>query len=277
MHVLHPLAANTVDISWHMDLIQHWRGGTHECDCFEAVTAAAQHSFMLDWRSIAAGGGRGRCHRLALVWETLAEEARCQSSCYRKSPHSSYSGAFFLRWRTPSHRACSEWLLCPSTKPDPPEELCWLLWCPQSSVWIRWVWSQAPPELFPGPHKWSSAEHFHPGDDETPFLDRLSAAPLCWAELLSPSPCAGHFVTSASTPSLSLGPSPAAGVAFLCVRSAAGGCRPCLQNPAWSVWCPPRPRCGAALPPVICTIITRNKLRTMERKNWEGREEEVGV
>lgn len=93
MHVLHPLAANTVDISWHMDPIQHWRGGTHECDWFEAVTAVAQHSFMLDWRSIAAGGGRGRCHRLALVWETLAEEARCQSSCYRKSPHSSYSGA----------------------------------------------------------------------------------------------------------------------------------------------------------------------------------------
>lgn len=56
--------------------------------------------------------------------------------------------------------------------------------------------------------------------------------------------------------------------AFLCVRSAAAGCRPCWQSPTWSAWFPPRLRCGASLPPVICTIITRDKLRTMERKNW---------
>ena len=57
-------------------------------------------------------------------------------------------------------------------------------------------------------------------------------------------------------------------VVSLCFRSAAAGCPPCWQSPAWSVWFPPRPRCGASLPPVICTIITRDKLRTMERKNW---------
>ena len=57
--------------------------------------------------------------------------------------------------------------------------------------------------------------------------------------------------------------------ASLCVQSAAEGCRPCWRSPAWSAWSPPRPRCGASLPPVICTIITRDKLRTMERKNWE--------
>lgn len=28
---------------------------------------------------------------------------------------------FVLRWRTPSHTACSGWRPCPSTKPDPPE------------------------------------------------------------------------------------------------------------------------------------------------------------
>lgn len=239
-------------------------------DCLKQPGQQCGTSFKWGWRSIAAEAGRGRCHRLWLVLETQVEEARCQSSCYRKSPHSSYSGAFVLRWKTPSRTACSGWLPCPSTKPDPPEELCWPLWCPQSSFWIRWVWSLVPRELVLGLHRSSSAECFRPGGDGTPFLGHWSAAPLCWAEPPSLSLCPDHFVMSASTLSLSSSPSPAAGVVFLCARFAAAGCRPCWQSPTWNVWFPPRPRCGASLPPVICTIITRDKLRTMERKNWGG-------
>lgn len=55
--------------------------------------AAVWGSFMWGWRSIAAEAGRGRCRTLGLVLEKRAEEAHCQSSCYRKSPHSSYSDA----------------------------------------------------------------------------------------------------------------------------------------------------------------------------------------
>lgn len=89
------LAANTVEIRWEMDLTEDRRVGVYESDLrlFEAVVAAARGSFTLDWRSIAGGGGRGRCHRLWLVLVRRAEGARCQSSCYRRSPHSSYSGA----------------------------------------------------------------------------------------------------------------------------------------------------------------------------------------
>ena len=77
---------------------------------------------------------------------------------------------------------------------------------------------------------------------------------LCKLESTSESAFEGIFLT----------------VVSLCVRSAAAGCRPCWRSPAWSVGFPPRPTCGASQPPVICTIITRDKLRTKERKNWRG-------
>lgn len=113
-----------VEMSWDNDLTEDWRVEDLELRLFEAAMTAVCGSIMLDWRSIVGGGGRGRCHRLGLVLVRQAEEARCQSSCYRRSPHSSYSGASVLRWRTPSHTVCSGSLPCPSTKPDPPEELC---------------------------------------------------------------------------------------------------------------------------------------------------------
>lgn len=49
-----------------MDLTEDWRMGIYESDLrlFEAVTTALWGSFTLDWRSIAGGGGRGRCRTL---------------------------------------------------------------------------------------------------------------------------------------------------------------------------------------------------------------------
>ena len=82
-----------VEMSWDSGLTEDWRVGDLELRLFEAAMTAVWGSIMLGWRSIAGGGGRGRCHRLGLVLVRRAEGAHCQSSCYRRSPHSSYSGA----------------------------------------------------------------------------------------------------------------------------------------------------------------------------------------
>lgn len=49
--------------------------------------------FKWCWRNTAVAGGRGRCHRLWPVSVRPAVAARCLSSCCRKSPRSSDSGA----------------------------------------------------------------------------------------------------------------------------------------------------------------------------------------
>lgn len=58
--------------------------------------------------------------------------------------------------------------------------------------------------------------------------------------------------------------------ASLWARSAAAGCPPCWQSPAWSAWIPPRRSCGVSLPPVICTIITRGQTQDRGEKNLGG-------
>lgn len=98
-----------------------------------------------------------------------------------------------------------------------------------------------------------------------PSSEHWSAWPPCWAEPQCLSLCPDHLVTSASTASQSLGPPPAAAcrntrwsidlpdahrslfvaagpekrvlltAAFPCFQSAAAGCQPCWQSPAWSV------------------------------------------
>lgn len=87
------LAANTVEISRGMDLTEGWRVGIWVSAQIVRSSHAARHCFTLDWRNIVEVGGRGRCHTLWLVLVRRAEAAHCRSSCYRKSPHSSDSGA----------------------------------------------------------------------------------------------------------------------------------------------------------------------------------------
>lgn len=46
---------------------------------------------------------------------------------------------FVLKWKTPSHRACSGWPLCPSTKPDRPETTWMLHTCHRSRSWVKCI------------------------------------------------------------------------------------------------------------------------------------------
>lgn len=77
---------------------KHLRGAGTEAsdaqsDAIEGSVNTRSPVFTWDWRSSAAGGGRGRCHKLWLVWERRAEEARCPNSCCRRSHHSFCSDA----------------------------------------------------------------------------------------------------------------------------------------------------------------------------------------
>lgn len=95
------------------------------CSCIHSSVQSVEVVTMSCWRSSAGAAGRGTSRTLAPVWARRAAAARCRSNCYRKSPRSFYNDAFVWRWKTPSHTAYSEWHLCPLTRPDLPEGLCW--------------------------------------------------------------------------------------------------------------------------------------------------------
>lgn len=87
------LAENAVEVSREMDLTEGRRVGIWVSAQIVWSSVSAWHCFTLDWRNTVGVRGRGRCHRLWLVLARRAEAAHCRSSCYRKSPHSSDSGA----------------------------------------------------------------------------------------------------------------------------------------------------------------------------------------
>lgn len=70
-----------------------YRGPERGLRVSDSLRRSGQRCFTWGWRSSAAAAGRGRCHTLWQVWARRAEGAHCQSSCYRRSPHSSCSGA----------------------------------------------------------------------------------------------------------------------------------------------------------------------------------------